>query len=84
MAAAVVTLVDDTRAEVEGLRYVVALLLLRKKRLKVVRRAGLARGDLLFRDPRDEAGEKTLYLETPDFSPEALDRLKDQLGEILD
>jgi len=84
LQALFVNLIDDERPEVEGLRYVVALLLTRKKLLKQVRKAGLARGDLLFRDPRDESGEKTLYLQTPDFSPEALERLKDQLGEILD
>ena len=74
-------LVEDSRPEVEALRYVVALLLLRKKLLKVVRGAGGARGDLVFKDPRDP--EKRMRLPSPDLSEESLQNLKDQLGEIL-
>ena len=75
-----VQLLEDEREEVEALRYVVALLLLRKKLLKVVRQGGGARGDLYFKDPRDL--EKRVRLPLPDLSPESLERLKVQLGEI--
>lgn len=74
-------LVDDDREDVEALRYVVALMLVRKKILKVIRNARGARGDLVFKDPRDD--KKRMRLPTPELSEERLERLKEQLGEIL-
>jgi hypothetical protein len=59
-------LLEDERPEIEALRYVVGLLLLRKKVLKVVRGTHGARGDLVFKDPRDPA--TTMRLSTPDLS----------------
>ena len=76
-------LLEDRRAEVEALRYVVGLMLMRKKILKQVRVGGMARGDLVFRDPRDESGQKTLRIPTPDLTEERLEQLKEQLGQIL-
>lgn len=78
-----VGLLEDTRSEVEALRYVVGLMLMRKKILKQVRLGGMSRGDLVFRDPRDENGQKTLRIPTPDLTEERLTQLKDQLGQIL-
>ena len=78
-----VGLLEDSRAEVEALRYVVGLMLMRKKILKQVRLGGMARGDLVFRDPRDESGQKTLRIPTPDLTEESLVQLKEQLGQIL-
>ncbi len=78
-----VGLLEDSRAEVEALRYVVGLMLLRKKILKQVRLGGMSRGDLVFRDPRDESGQKTLRIPTPDLTEETLEQLKEQLGQIL-
>lgn len=74
-------LLEDKRPEVEALRYVVALMLLRKKLLKAVRGAGGARGDLVFKDPRDL--EQRIRLPAPDLSAESLENLKEQLGRIL-
>lgn len=74
-------LIEDSRPEIEGLRYVVALLLIRKKLLKVVRGAKVPRGDLVFRDPRDT--EKRMHIPTPDLSEDSLELLKEQLGQIL-
>lgn len=76
-------LLGDKRPEVEVLRYVVALMLLRKKLLKVVRGAGAARGDLIFKDPSDQSGQRTMRLSTPELSEKTLGRLKKQLSEIL-
>ncbi|MAE77613.1 MAG: hypothetical protein CMJ85_12180 [Planctomycetes bacterium] len=74
-------LIEDTRPEIETLRYVVALILQRKRLLKAVRTAGTARGDLVVKDPRDL--EKRLRLPSPDLSEESLENLKEQLGNIL-
>lgn len=74
-------LVDDEREEIEALRYVVALMLARKKILKPIRAGGGARGDLVFKDPRD--ADKRLRLPSPDLSEDKLELLKAQLGEIL-
>ncbi len=74
-------LLEDERPEVETLRYVVGLMLLRKKVLKVVRNAGGARGDLVFKDPRNP--EQRMRMATPDLSEESLELLKEQLGTIL-
>ena len=78
-----VGLLEDTRGEVEALRYVVGLMLMRKKILKQVRLGGMSRGALVFRDPRDESGQKTLRIPTPDLTEERLEQLKEQLGQIL-
>ncbi|MCB9882768.1 MAG: hypothetical protein H6832_11630 [Planctomycetes bacterium] len=75
-------LLDDDREEVEALRYVIALMLTRKKILKPVRQVGGARGDLVFKHPRDE--NERLRLGAPELSEESLERLKAQLGDILD
>lgn len=74
-------LLEDERDEIEALRYVVGLMLVRKKVLKIVRNVGGARGDLVFRDPRD--AEKRLRLPTPELSDGKLELLKSQLGDIL-
>lgn len=76
-------LLEDDREEIAGLRYVIALMLQRKKLLKPVRRFDGARGDLCFKDPRDEEGKKILRLAVPDLDEKALELLRDQLGEIL-
>jgi hypothetical protein len=78
-----VGLLEDRRIEVEALRYVVGLMLMRKRILKQVRVGGMARGDLVFRDPRDESGQETLRIATPDLTEESLEQLKEQLGQIL-
>lgn len=76
-----IQLMDDEREEVEALRYVIALMLARKKVLKPVRSPGGARGDLVFRHPRDEKAR--LVLPAPELSEESLERLKEQLSGIL-
>jgi hypothetical protein len=76
-------LLEDERPDIAGLRYVIALMLQRKKILKPVRRFDGARGDLFFRDPRDQEGKQVLRLPVPDLDEAALERLREQLGEIL-
>ncbi len=76
-------LLEDPRPEVEALRYVVALMLLRKRRLKRARTAQAARGDLVFRDPRDPEGGRILRLAAPDFDEATLSGLKEQLAAVL-
>lgn len=74
-------LLEDEREEVEALRYVVGLMLVRKKVLKIIRNVPGARGDLVFKDPRDD--KKRVRLPSPELSEETLERLKLQLGDIL-
>ncbi|MFQ5503732.1 MAG: hypothetical protein ACE5F1_02920 [Planctomycetota bacterium] len=74
-------LLEDPRPEIETLRYIVALLLLRKRILKGVRRADVPRGDLVFHHPGQTG--KLVTLGTPELSPESLERLKQQLAGIL-
>lgn len=83
MQALFYRLLEDERPDIAGLRYVIALMLQRKKLLKPVRRFDGARGDLFFRDPRDPEAKKVLRLPVPDLDEEALSRLRDQLGDIL-
>ena len=77
------TLIEDDRVEIEALRYVVGLMLARKKMIKVIRASGGARGDLKFKDPREGREEERLRLPIPELSEESLERLKEQLGSIL-
>ncbi len=76
-------LLERKEEEYAALCYVVGLLLFRKKILKRVRGAQGARGDLIFKDPRDEEGKRILRIPAPDFTPEVLEDLKERLGDIL-
>jgi hypothetical protein len=88
-------LLGDPRPEVEGLRYVVALLLVRKRRVKLsvapVAPAGAAgtageddgAGALLVVDPRDGSGGAVIELAAPELSPDALERLKKEFLDSL-
>jgi len=85
-------LLGDTRPEVEGLRYVVALLLVRKRRVKLsvsAPAAGRAAADdeeqqaLMVVDPREGAGGAVVELAVPELSPEALERLKKEFLDSL-
>jgi len=73
---------EDPRPEVAGLRYVTALLLVRKKKLRLV---GTGRGEsgevLRLETPGGEG--KLLEVPVPDLDEEALQTLKDQLKEAL-
>ncbi len=64
----------------EGLRYLVALLLLRKRRLKMVdpQNAEQEKADLVVVDPKIEDMEP-LALFTPELDPERLDSLREEL-----
>ncbi len=83
MQALFVGLLDDERPEIEALRYVVGLMLARKKMIKVIRGGGGARGDLLFKDPREGKEDERYRLPIPELSEESLEVLKEQLGGIL-
>jgi hypothetical protein len=74
----------DAKARAEGLRYLVALLLLRKRVLKMAdaRNAREERCDLLVIDPKVEDMEP-VALRAPSLEPEALAALKDELVAAL-
>ena len=76
---------DEEGAETaKGLRYLVALLLLRKRWLKMVdpRNAEEEKADLLLIDPKVEDMEP-VALAAPDLDDERLDVLKGELAAIL-
>ena len=77
-------LLDDTRPEVMGLRYLAALLLVRKRRLKLVQGDEGEGQDLAVVVPGGDGAEpRALVLPAPDLSPESLDRLKSEfLGSL--
>jgi hypothetical protein len=77
-------LLDDTRPEVMGLRYLAALLLVRKRRLKLVHGQESEGQDLTVAVPGSEGNEpRALLLTAPDLSPESLERLKTEfLGSL--
>jgi len=71
----------DPETRAAGLRYLVALLLLRKRALKMAdaRNAEEESADLLVIDPKVD-GMEPVALCAPSLEPEALDALKDQLA----
>lgn len=81
-------LLADPRPEVAGLRYVVALLLVRKRRIKLAQpTAGTSDEEsgqgLLVQDPREGTVGTVIELPAPELSPEALERLKREFLESL-
>ncbi len=74
----------DAKARSEGLRYLVALLLLRKRALKMAdpRNEAEERADLLVIDPKVE-GMEPVALSAPSLGPEALATLKDELAAAV-
>ncbi|MEZ5988082.1 MAG: hypothetical protein R3F30_02950 [Planctomycetota bacterium] len=82
LAGLFTSLLEQDRPEVEALRYVVGLMLVRKKRLRQVRVAG-ARGDLVFRDPRDPEGQRIVRLPAPELDEATVETLKEELGRLL-
>ncbi len=74
----------DAKARAEGLRYLVALLLLRKRVLKMAdpRNEAEERSDLLVIDPKVE-GMEPVALSVPSLEPEALATLKDELAAAV-
>ena len=74
----------DAKARSEGLRYLVALLLLRKRALKMAdpRNEAEERADLLVIDPKVE-GMEPVALSPPSLGPEALATLKDELAAAV-
>ena len=77
-------LLDDQRPEVLGLRYLAALLLVRKRRLKLAQGEESEGQDLSVALPTAEGTPpKVLVLPAPDLSPEGLERLKTEfLGSL--
>jgi len=76
-------LLEDPRPEIEALRYVVGLMLSRKKLIRVIRAHGGAKGDLVFRDPREGKEDARVRLPIPELSEESLDALREQLSDIV-
>ncbi|PIE24467.1 MAG: hypothetical protein CSA62_04095 [Planctomycetota bacterium] len=76
-------LLEDEREEIEALRYVIGLMLARKKAIRVIRAGAGARGDLYFKDPREGRDEQRVRLPVPRLDEETIEALKSQLGEIL-
>jgi len=74
----------DAKARAEGLRYLVALLLLRKRVLRMAdaRNSKEERCDLLVIDPKIE-GMEPVALYAPSLEPEALAALKNELTAAL-
>lgn len=78
-----IQLLEDERPEIEALRYVVGLMLARKKSIRIIRAGGGARGDLYFKDPREGRDDQRVRLPVPRLDSETIDALKAQLGDIL-
>ncbi len=74
----------DPETRAVGLRYLVALLLLRKRVLKMAdaRNAEEERADLLVIDPKVD-GMEPVALSAPSLEPEALAALKDELAAAI-
>ena len=74
----------DATARSEGLRYLVALLLLRKRVLKMAdpRNPAEERSDLLVIDPKVE-GMEPVALTAPSLGPDALATLKVELAAAV-
>ncbi len=74
----------DPQTRAAGLRYLVALLLLRKRALKMAdaRNAEEERCDLLVIDPKVD-GMEPVALSAPSLEPEALAALKDELAAAI-
>ena len=73
---------EDPRPEVTGLRYVTALLLVRKKKLRLLGAAAGEKGEVLRLGLPGKDG-RVLEVPVPDLDAQALEALKDQLKEAL-
>ncbi len=75
-------LLEDPRPEVTGLRYVTALLLVRKKKLRFLGTSAGAGGEILRLGMPGGEG-RVLEVPVPNLDVQALEALKEQLKEAL-
>jgi hypothetical protein len=75
-------LADDERPQRVAFRYILALVLLRKRKLKLVGRENAEEGEIWLLQFRGAEGEPT-RVQNPGIAEEEIQDLSEQLGEIL-
>ena len=76
-------LVEEPEEGREGLVYVLALLLSRKRRIKVLETRRTAGGETLVVSVPGDEEDAVVEIEAPTITPEAVDRVQAQLAELF-